>query len=158
MQNKPTVSAWPAKGSRHGPHFWPLLWPLQVRSPQRERKSRRGGGGSSPFPAYSSACVEDRADQLSPTTWGNAASLSVPWKRFSTEQVTAPPYFLHTIVSRVPALPSALAPACPHLRTCVRGVSVVRSSELLLFFFFDMPENASVCAAQRWPQEFWLCE
>lgn len=72
-----------------------------------------------------------------------------PEKRFSTEQVTAPPYFLHTIVSRVPALPSALAPASPHLRTCVRGVSVVRSSELV--FFSDMPENASVCAAQRQP-------
>lgn len=88
--------------------------------------------------------VEDWVNQLSRAAGGNAASLSVPWKWFSTERVTAPPWLLPTITSWVRALPSALAPASPHLRTYVRGGLAVSSSESFFFFFFDMPEDASV--------------
>ena len=55
---------------------------------------------------------------------------SFPWKWFSTENVTVPPCFLHTIVSWVCALPLGLQPLPPHSRGSRSGlVLFVNSSE-----------------------------
>lgn len=58
-------------------------------------------------------------------------SLSIPWKWLSTEKVTVPPYFLHTIVSWVCALPLGLWPHPPVLEGVVRGGFLCQSSRVL---------------------------
>lgn len=154
MQNKPTVSAWPAKGSQHGPHFWPLLWPLQVRSAQREEVQEPG------FPSLpcSLRCLCGRLGINSHGQHEETQQVfSVPWKWFSTEQVTAPPYFLHTIISWVRALPRALAPASPLLRTYVRGGLAVSPSESC-FFLWQARKCFWSCSSEMTSQKLWLCE
>lgn len=84
MQKTPTVSVWPAKGSH-------CRWEAPTG-----RKSR--SQDFPPSPAHSGACVEDWAIS-SQGSMRKAASLLCPLKMISTEQVTAPPSFLRTIVS-----------------------------------------------------------
>ena len=64
-----------------------------------------------PFPACSSACVEDWVNQLSPAACRNAASLSVPWKWFSTEQLLH--IFIQSSLGYMPSLELWLLP--PHI-------------------------------------------
>lgn len=78
----------------------------------------------------------------------SSKSLPIPWKWFSTEHVTAPPSFLHTIISWGHALPLGLCPLLPLVpRESVKGGGL---PILVSPPFSHKPGNALESTAPRW--------
>lgn len=143
-----------------GQPAWPCTldpYPDHCRCVRSARREEVWNTGFPSLPVTQAPVWMDGGVNSHQSADGNAASLSVcPRKWLSTEQVTAPPYFLHTIVSWVSILPSALAPASPLPRTCVRGGSVLSSSES--FFIWHAWKCFWERCLEMASQKPWLCE
>lgn len=135
---KTPISMWPGNGSQH---CLTLVWFGFPNSGHCRWQVRGGDQGGSPEASLSLPflllfkCLFTWVNQLTPVSiMKSSNSLSIPWKRLSTEHVTVPPYFLHTIVSGMRPPLSALASAPRVPEGGCQGVLFAKSSESSLLW------------------------